>query len=97
MLLSLNSEFDCGTKLTFPKRYVSKLLLWSNLNSVTIYLVSVFGNFSKFRGKHLCQTLFFMATSGDNKNMTSCVNRTFTLFSKKNKFTNLLIFSIKNF
>ena len=40
MLLLLNSEFHCQTKLTIPKSYVSKFLLWINLNSVTTYLVS---------------------------------------------------------
>ena len=40
MLLSFNSEFHCGTKLTVHKIYISKPFLWNNRNSVTIYLVS---------------------------------------------------------
>ena len=40
ILLFFNSEFHCGTKLTVHAIYISKLLLWSNRNSVTIYLVS---------------------------------------------------------
>ena len=40
MLLFSNSEFYCGTKLSVHKIYISKLLLWNNRNSVTIYLVS---------------------------------------------------------
>ena len=40
MLLFLDSEFHCGTKLTIHKIFISKLLQGNNRNSVTVYLVS---------------------------------------------------------
>ena len=40
MLLFFYSEFNCETKLAVHKIYISKLFLWNNHNSVTIYLVS---------------------------------------------------------
>ena len=102
----MEQSLQCHYLLSFKRQFDEFFSLWriDDLKPIKIEKQShrssvkkVFLKISQNSQETPVQTFFFTATSGDNKNMTSYVNRTFTMFSKQNKFTNVLIINNKNF